>query len=42
MKHASSTRWLVNPNRGRSHFSHDFLSLYEYLSHYQSEDFRAY
>ena len=32
MKHAMSTKWLANPNRGHSHFPHDFWSSYEYLN----------
>jgi hypothetical protein len=40
-KHTIIARWLANPNRGHSRFPHDFRSLYEYLSHYQSEDSHA-
>ena len=36
-----STRWLENPNQGRSHFPRNFWSSYEYLIQYQSEDSRA-
>ena len=38
MKHAISARWLANPNQASSQFLHDFWSLFEYLVHYQSED----
>jgi hypothetical protein len=34
------TRWLANPNWGRSHFPHDRWSSYGYLIHYQNEDFK--
>jgi hypothetical protein len=40
MKHAISTRRLANPNhQGRSHFPHNFWSLFNNLLHYQSKDF---
>jgi hypothetical protein len=38
MKRVISMRWLANPNRGHSHFSHEIWSSREYLIHYQSED----
>ena len=38
MKYANSPRWLANPNKGCSHFPHNFQSSYEYLIHCQSED----
>ena len=41
MKHALHARRLENPNQGHSHFPHHFQSSYEYLLHYQSEDFDA-
>ena len=41
MKHAISTRWLANINRGCVCFSHSFWSSYEYLIHYQSENLCA-
>ena len=31
LKHATRTRWLAKPNRGHSHFPHNFQSLYEHL-----------
>jgi hypothetical protein len=40
-KHMMNTRWLANPNQGRSTFLKIFWRSYEYLIQYQSEDFRA-
>ena len=37
MKHLISTRWLANP-KGRSHFPHNFGSLYRDPIHCQTED----
>jgi hypothetical protein len=37
IKHMISTRWLANPNQGRSRLSHNFRSSYEYLIHSLSE-----
>jgi hypothetical protein len=48
MKHTMSTGWLVHPNQGRSrghsHVHHSFqsLSYYEYRTHSEIEDSRAY
>jgi hypothetical protein len=41
MKHATSGRWLANPNHAHSLLRHDFWGLYEYPSHCQSEDFMS-
>ena len=38
MKHVISMRWLANPNRGHSHFSHEIWSSCEYFIQAQSED----
>ena len=38
MKYANSPSRLANPNKGRSHFPHNFQSSYEYLICYQRED----
>ena len=38
MKHATSTRWFTNPNRGRSHFPCNLQSSYEYFIYYQGEN----
>jgi hypothetical protein len=32
MKHAISMKWVAHPNRGYSHFPHDFESSYEFLN----------
>jgi hypothetical protein len=38
MKHAISTRWFTNPNRGRNHFPHNLQSSYEYFIYNQGEN----
>jgi hypothetical protein len=41
VRHAITTRWLANPNRGKHTFSHNLWSSCEHLIHYQGEDFCA-
>ena len=37
-KHATTTRWLANPNQSRRNVPRNSWSSYEYLIHYQSEE----